>query len=68
MNTSFNLTMHDITKILLVTGTEENYKSPMKFDGAWNDPDREMRDNWKNAIKKEFQNMEKKITYGSYVI
>ena len=67
MNTSFNLTMHDITKILLVTGTEENYKSPMKFEEAWNDPDRAMRNNWKNAIKKEFKNMEKK-THGAYGI
>ena len=40
-------------------GTDENYKSPMKFEEVWNDPDREMRNNWKNAIKKEFENMEK---------
>ena len=26
---------------------------------AWNDPDREMRNNWENVIKKEFENMEK---------
>ena len=39
----------------------------MKFEEAWNDPDRAMRNNWKNAIKKEFKNMEKK-THGAYGI
>ena len=40
-------------------GTDENYKSPMKLEEAWNDPDIEMRDYWKNTIKKEFGNKEK---------
>ena len=58
---SYNPTVYDITEILLVGGTDENYKAPMKFEEAWNDLDKEMRDNWKIAIKKEFENMEKNV-------
>ena len=59
LHTSYNLTIYDITKILLVGGTDKNYESPMKFEDAQNNLDREMRDNWKNIIQKKFENMEK---------
>ena len=34
LHTSYNLTIYDITKILLVGGTDKNYESPMKFEDA----------------------------------
>ena len=37
----------------------KNYKSPARFEKAWNDLDIQMRGNWQNVIKKEFGNKEK---------
>ena len=50
LHMSYNPTVYDITEILLVSGTDETYKAPVKFEEAWNDPDKEMRDNWKSAV------------------
>ena len=60
LRTSYNQTIYNISEILLMGGTDEYYKSPIKFKEAWNDPNWEMKNNWKNAIKKEYKNMEKK--------
>ena len=46
-------------EILLVGGTDENSESLVNFEEVWNDPGREMRNNWTNIIMKEFENMEK---------
>ena len=45
MHTSYNPTVYDISEILLVGGTDESYESPMKFEEAGNDAEREMRQN-----------------------
>ena len=34
LHTSYNPTVYDITKILVMGGTDETYKSPVKFEEA----------------------------------
>ena len=41
-------------------GTDDSYDNPDTFDEAWNHPDASDKENWRTAIKKEFNNMIKR--------
>ena len=55
---TYDPTRDDVRDILLIGGTDESYKSPEKFDEAWNNKNPYIRDKWTEAIQKEFENME----------
>ena len=51
---------HDnMAEIVLVGGTDESYVSPETFKKVWNHKNDYLRNKWREAIKKEFENMEK---------
>ena len=56
---TYNPTREDIMDILLFGGTDKCYKSTEKFNEAWNNKNLSLRDKWREAIRKEFENMEK---------
>ena len=56
---TYDPTRDDLTDILLVGGTDESYKASEKFEEAWNNQNPYLRDKWREAIQKEFKNMEK---------
>ena len=56
---TYDPTRNDVTDILLVWGTDENYEALEKFNEAWNNEDPYLREKWREAIWKEFENMEK---------
>ena len=45
--------------MVLVGGTDESYKSPVRFNDAWFNENSLLRLKWRAAINKEFENMEK---------
>ena len=55
----YDPTRDDVTDILLVGGTDESYKAPENFEEAWNNKNPYLTDKWREAIQKEFENMEK---------
>ena len=56
---AYDPTRDDMSEIVLVGRTDESYESPETFDKAWNHPNNYLRNKWREAIKKEFENMEK---------
>ena len=54
------LTINDIAEWCLVGGKDANYVSPVTFDDAWNHPEDVERQAWRDAIKKEINNMTKR--------
>ena len=48
-----------MSKIVLVGGTHESYKSPKTFVKAWNHEDNYLRGKWIDAIKEELEHLEK---------
>ena len=49
-------TRDDMAEIVLVGGTDESYESPETFEKAWNHNNDYLREKWREAIKKEFEN------------
>ena len=47
-------------EVAMVGGTDEFYDSPDQFNEVWNHPDTKEREHWREAIKKEFNNMIKR--------
>ena len=54
-----NPTTNNMAEVVLVGGTDESYKSPDQFNDAWYNENPKLRLKWREAIKKEFENMEK---------
>ena len=52
---TYNPMKDDVSDILLVEGTDENYKAPEKFDEAWNNENPYLRDKWKEVFKKNLK-------------
>ena len=51
------LTMSDIAEWCLVGGEDANYVNPATFDEAWNHPIEKERQEWRDAIRKEINDM-----------
>ena len=49
-----------IDDLAMVGGTDESYGNPDTFDEAWEHPNITERKNWRDAIRKEFNNMIKR--------
>ena len=50
--------MHDnVSEIVLVGGTDESYDSPETVEKEWNHENGYLRSKWREAIKKDFDNM-----------
>ena len=55
---TYDPTRDDMSEIVLVRGTDETYESPETFEKAWNHENNYLRSKWREAIKKELENME----------
>ena len=51
------LTMSDIVEWCLVGGEDADYVNPETFDKAWNHPIKNERQEWRDAIRKEINDM-----------
>ena len=58
-NVSENPTTNNVAEVVLVGGADESYESPERFNDAWYNKNPKLRLKWREAIKKEFENMEK---------
>ena len=58
-NVSENPTTNNMAEVVLVGGTDESYKSPERFNDAWCNKNPKPRLKWREAKKKNFENMEK---------
>ena len=58
-NAPENPTTNDVAEVVLVGGTDKSYKSPVCFNDTWYNKNYKLRAKWRNAINKEFENMEK---------
>ena len=56
---SENSTTNDVAEVVLVGGTDESYKSPEQFNDARYNKNPKQWLKWREAIMKEFENMEK---------
>ena len=54
-----NPTTNDMAEVVLVGGTDESYKSPEWFNDTWYNDNPKLQLQWREAIKKEFENVEK---------
>ena len=54
-----NPTTNNVAEVVSVGGTDESYESPGRFNDAWYNKNPKLRLKWREAIKKEFENMEK---------
>ena len=52
-----------MAEVVLVGGTDISYKSPEQFNDAWYNKNPKLRLKWREAIKKEFDNIEKNIAW-----
>ena len=64
-NTLYNPTTEDIVEVVLVSVTDENYKSPESFNDVWYNKISHLQHKWREVTKKEFINREK-IIYGEH--
>ena len=48
-----------MAEVVLVGGTDKSYKSLEEINDAWYNENPKLRLKWREAIKKEFENMEK---------
>ena len=63
LNVSYNPVMGGMAYVddmTMVGGTDETYVNPENFQEAWNHPDEEERQHWREAIRKEFNHMIKR--------
>ena len=51
------LTMNNIAEWCLVGGEDADYVNPTTFDKAWNHPIEKERQEWRDAIRKEINDM-----------
>jgi hypothetical protein len=49
-----------------VTSVESGYMDPQRFDQAWDHPDPNKKENWRNTIRKELHDMIKKQVWEKY--
>ena len=56
---TYNPMRDNMSEIVLVGGMDESYKSPEAFEKIWNHENNYLRNKWREAIKKEFENTEK---------
>ena len=54
---TYDPTRDKMSKIVLVGGMDESKKSLETFEKAWDHEDDYLRSKWRQAIKKEFENM-----------
>ena len=68
---SENATTNSVAEVVFVGGTDESYKSPERFNDTWCNKNPKLQLKWREAIKKEFENMEKnhvwRVTNKTYV-
>ena len=57
INDTWNPTLGDVVEFALVGGTDDLYENPRTFQEAWNRPDAVDREKWREAIRKEFNDM-----------
>ena len=71
LDTSGNMAMAGMTFIddlAMVGGTDESYDNPDKFDEAWEHPNISERGYWREAIRKEFNDMiKRKVWRETYI-
>ena len=63
LNVSYNPIMSGMAfadEVAFVGGTDESYDNPEQFQEAWNHPKTEEREYWREAIRKEFNDMIKR--------
>jgi len=49
--------INDIVEFAMIAGTDESYVNPKNFKEAWNHPDEYEKTKWREAIKKEFNDI-----------
>ena len=57
LHDTWNPTLGDMVELAFVGGSDDTYDNPKTFQEAWNHPDLEERKKWREAIRKEFNDM-----------
>ncbi len=63
LNVSYNPVMGGMAYVddmAMVGGTVETYDNPENFQEAWNHPNKEEKKHWREAIRKDFNDMIKR--------
>ena len=63
LNVSYNPVMGGMAfadDVAMVGGTDESYDNPDNFQEAWHHPNEENKEQWRLAIRKEFNDMIKR--------
>jgi hypothetical protein len=57
LRTFYNDTTQETAELALMSAVESDYGEPTSFREAWDHPDPESREKWREAIRKEFHDM-----------